>query len=766
MSRMSRGVWVRFILVLGLLAGCAALAVNIKPNLGLDLRGGAQFVFEAEGTEQTPASAENVDKTLEVLRGRVDALGVAESTLVRQGENRILVELPGVTNDEEAQEAEERIGTTAKLTIHEVIATAQPEAEPGKEGNLVLPSDQGDTLEVGPTVIQGEEITGASAVQREQSVEWVVAIDFNGAGGDTWADITGEAACNSSGDPKRRIAIVLDGEIISSPEVNETVGCKVGIRGGSTDITGNFTSTDSKELAALIEGGALPLELRAISDRLVGPSLGAAAIDASVEAGIIGLLLTGLFIVIVYRLVGLMATIALTSYALLAYAMLVGLGSTLTLPGLAGFVLAIGMAIDANVLVFERAREEYAAYPSAGLRRALQVGFNKAWTAIIDSNVTTLLAAGLLFFLGSGPIKGFGVTLSIGVIASMISALIIARVLCDLAVSNKGVNRKPAISGLGDVGKVRAWLDRKDPDIMKNRGRWLAVSGAATVFAIAGIVTQGLNLGVEFTGGRQLDYSVTNQDMDVEQARAAVSDAGFSEAVVQTADDPSDFTVRTGEISNEEEQRIEDELAKIGGDVSKIDDQLIGASLGEELRNNALIAFGVAFLAQLLYLAFRFKWTFGVSAVIAMAHDVLIVVGIFAWLEKPIDGIFLAAAMTIIGLSVNDTVVVFDRVRERWFASGPEDDFNVQANKAAVETVPRTVNTGLGTMFILAALAILGGDSLRDFSIALLIGLIVGTYSSVFTATPLVTYFHEKWPMSRVKKEKVERAPEDSGAVV
>jgi SecD/SecF fusion protein len=763
MSRMSRGVWVRFILVLGLLAGCAALAVNVKPNLGLDLRGGAQFVFEAEGTEQTPATAENVDKTLQVLRGRVDALGVAESVLVRQGENRILVELPGVTSDEEAQEAEERIGSTAKLTIHEVLATAQPEAEPSKEGNLVLPSDQGDTLEVGPTVIQGEEISGASAVQREQSVEWVVAIDFNGPGGNTWADITGKAACNPSGDPKRRIAIVLDGEVISSPEVNTDVGCDVGIRGGSTDITGNFTSEESKDLAALIEGGALPLELRAISDRLVGPSLGAAAIDASIEAGIIGLLLTGLFIVVVYRLVGLMATIALASYALLAYAMLVGLGSTLTLPGLAGFVLAIGMAIDANVLVFERAREEYAAYPSAGLRRALQVGFNKAWTAIIDSNVTTLLAAGLLFFLGSGPIKGFGVTLSIGVIASMISALIIARVLCDLAVSNKGVARRPAISGLSDVGKVRTWLDRKDPDIMKNRGRWLAVSGAALVFAIAGIA-QGLNLGVEFTGGRQLDYSVS-QDVTIEEARTAVADAGFPEAVVQTAD-TADFTVRTGELSNEEEQRIEDELSAIGGEVTKIDDQQIGASLGEELRNNALIAFGVAFLAQLLYLAIRFKWTFGVSAVIAMAHDVILVVGIFAWLDKPIDGIFLAAAMTIVGLSVNDTVVVFDRVRERWYGSQPDDDFSKLANKAAVETVPRTVNTGLGSMFILAALAILGGDSLRDFSIALLIGLIVGTYSSIFTATPLLTYMQEKWPMSRVKREKVERAPEDSGAVV
>lgn len=761
---MSRGVWIRFILVLGLLAGCAALAVTVKPNLGLDLKGGAQFVFQAEGTDQVPANAENVDKTLQVLRGRVDALGVAESTLVRQGEDRILVELPGVTSDKEAQEAEDRIGTTAKLTIHEVLATAEPDAKPSKKGNQVLPSDQGDTLEVGPTVIQGEEISGASAVQRDQSVEWVVAIDFNGEGGKKWADITGKAACNPNGDPKRRIAIVLDGEVISSPEVNQGIGCNVGIRGGATDITGNFTATDAKDLAALIEGGALPLELKAISDRLVGPSLGAAAIDASIEAGIIGLILTGLFIIVVYRLVGLMATVALASYALLAYAMLVGLGSTLTLPGLAGFVLAIGMAIDANVLVFERAREEYQAYPSAGLRRALAVGFNKAWSAIIDSNVTTLLAAALLFFLGSGPIKGFGVTLTIGVVASMISALIIARVLCDLAVANKPVEGRPALSGLGNIGKVRTWLDRTNPDLMKRRQTWLGISAVALVIAITGIATQGLNLGVEFTGGRQLDYSVS-KDITIDQARAAVSDAGFPEAVVQTAN-TADFTVRTGALSNAEEQQIEAELAKVGGDVSKVDDQQIGASLGKELRNNALIAFGVAFLAQLLYLAIRFKWTFGVAAVVAMAHDVVLVVGLFAWLHKPIDGIFLAAAMTIIGLSVNDTVVVFDRIRERWFASKPEEKFADLANKAAVETVPRTVNTGLGSMFILAALAVLGGDSLRDFAIALLVGLVVGTYSSVFMATPLLTYFQEKWPMGRVKKEKVVRDPEDSGAVV
>jgi SecD/SecF fusion protein len=289
---------------------------------------------------------------------------------------------------------------------------------------------------------------GASAVQRDQSVEWVVAIDFDGKGGDTWADITGKAACNPSGDPKRRIAIVLDGEVISSPEVNTDVGCDVGIRGGSTDITGNFTAAEAKDLAALIEGGALPLELKAISDRLVGPSLGAAG-DRRLHRGRHHRhRLTGLFIIFVYRLVGFAATLALSSYALLAYAMLVGLGSTLTLPGLAAFVLAIGMAIDANVLVFERAREEYVAYPSAGLRRALPSASTRRGARSSTPTSRRSRGAACCSSSGSGPIKGFGVTLTIGVIASMVSALIIARVLCDLAVSSKPVARRPAISGL------------------------------------------------------------------------------------------------------------------------------------------------------------------------------------------------------------------------------------------------------------------------------------------------------------------------------
>ena len=756
---MSRGVVLRLLLVIGVLAGATAIAVNKEPELGLDLRGGAQYIFEVNSTEDTEATPENVDRTLEVLRGRVDALGVAESTLVRQGDNRILVELPGITDEEEAAEAEERIGQTAQLSVHPVIATVpDAKAKPSKPDNLVLPTDQGDVIEMGPAALQGDEITGAEAAQPQNSTAWVVNVDFSGEGSDAFGELSADAACAQGA--KNRIAIVLDDRVISSPGVSVPCGSRIT---GTTEISGDFTSGEAQELAALIEGGALPLPLELISDRLVGPTLGETAIDDSFEAGLIGIILTGLFITLVYRFVGFLATLALASYALIAYAMLLALGATLTLPGLAGFVLAIGLAIDANVLVFERAREEYDDAPKAGVRRALAIGFNKAWSAIIDSNVTTLLAAGLLFVLATGPVQGFGVTLSIGVIASMISALVIARMLTEVGVSIPWVARHPRFTGLGYVSKVRSWLDRHNPDLMGRRRTWLAASLVAVAIAVAGIVSQGLNLGIEFTGGRTLDYS-TSEEVSVDEARGAIAAAGFPEAVVQGAD-TADITVRTGPLSDEEEDRIEQSLAEIGGEVTQEDDQQIGPSLGQELRDKALLAFGIALLAQMLYLAVRFKWTFGVSAVIAMFHDVLLVLGLFAWLGKPIDAVFLAAALTIVGLSVNDTVVVFDRIRERWRASR-DKTFDEVANRACIETVPRTVNTGLGAMIILAALAILGGDSLQDFAIALLVGLVVGTYSSVFMATPLLTYFQAKAPMSREQKVKQVRDPTDSGAVV
>ena len=760
---MSRAVVVRLVLALLIIGGSVAIALTTTPKLGLDLRGGTQIVLETSDSPTVEANAESTDRTLEVLRGRVDALGVAEPTLARAGSNRIIVELPGLQDPREAAAV---IGKTAQLSFHPVVGLAGPKVQ-DKPGDLVIPDEDGQPLKLGPVAVPGDLVEGSAPGSDPQSGSgWYVTVDFKGEGRDKWQQLTADAACNQPGDPARRIAIVLDEQIISSPQVVPEIVCDAGMSGGSTQITGDYTVEEAKELSILIEGGALPVPVDIIEQRTVGPTLGAQAIKASANAGIIGLILTGFFIAIAYRLMGLLATFALTCYALISYAVLAALGASLTLPGLAGFVLAIGLAIDANVLVFERAREEFAASEATGMPRALTTGFNKAWSAIIDSNVTTLLAAGLLFVLASGPVKGFGVTLTIGVLASMISALIIARVLTEQAVKLRWVEQHPRVTGLSSTGRVRDALRRRNPDIMSRGPLWLGISAAALVIAIGGIVLNGLNLGVEFTGGRLMEYSTT-QPLSADRAREAVVDAGFPSAVVQESDNDK-ITVRTGQISNQDEVTIRESLSEAAGQAAKERDELIGPSLGSELRTKALIAFGIALLAQMLYLGIRFKWTFGAAAVAAMFHDVILVLGVFAWLGKPIDGVFLAAALTIVGLSVNDTVVVFDRVRENWTGSRGKD-FATVSNDAVLDTMPRTVNTGLGAMFILAALAVLGGDSLQDFSIALLLGLAIGTYSSVFTATPLAVMLQKRWPLSSAAKVRVSRAtrdPSDSGAVL
>ncbi|WP_329520010.1 protein translocase subunit SecD [Spirillospora sp. NBC_01491] len=758
---MSRANVVRAVLAFAVLAASLYFALSEPARLGLDLRGGTQIVLETQDSPSVKAGRASTDRAKEVLHRRIDALGVAESSITRSGDRRIIVELPDVQDPARAAAV---IGRTAQLTAHPVRASAQ--APPGA-GERVLPDERGRPIMLGPAALTGDGIGSAAASFDPQNLSgWAVDIGFRGDGGRTWEALTAKSAC-AVGD-ERRVAIVLDGKVISSPQVTEQVGCGVGITGGSTQITGDFGAEEAKDLAALVEGGSLPVPVKTIEQRVVGPTLGDAAIQASAQAALIGVALTGLFIIAVYRLVGALAAIALACYALISYAALVAIGATLTLPGLAGFVLAIGMAIDANVLAFERAREEYAAAPRRGLRSALSTGFTRAWSAIADSNITTLLAAGLLFFLASGPVKGFGVTLSIGVLGSLVSAMLLSRVLTESALGRRAVARRPGLTGLGSTGRVRDRLERRRPDLMGRSRLWLAFSGLAVVLAVTGIFARGLNWGVEFTGGRLVEYS-TSRHVDIDTARAAVSGAGFPRAVVQTSGKDG-IAVRTEKLDNAEEKRVQEALAAKGGQAVKQRDELIGPSLGAELRTKALIALGVALLAQLAYLAIRFRWTFGLGSVLAMFHDVVIVAGTFAWLGKPIDGVFLAALLTVIGYSVNDSVVVFDRIRELWGAR-PKDRFADLANLGALQTVPRTINTGMGALFILAALALLGGDSLTDFALALLIGIVVGTYSSIFTATPLAIVFERftKAPAPTPKTSRrpaARRQPGDSGAVV
>jgi SecD/SecF fusion protein len=703
------------------LAASLFITLFTSPRLGLDLRGGTQIVLQTHDSPYAKADRGSTDRAVEVLRKRIDVLGVSEPALTRSGDRRIIVELPGV---QDARQAVGVIGRTAQLSFHPVVSV----------GGRTLTDERGGPLRAGPAALTGKDVGKAQAGFDPQSLRgWFVSVDFRDDA--AWQRLTGKAACAAPGDPARRVAILLDDKVISSPQVDPSVRCGTGITGGSTQITGDFGEREAKDLAALIQGGALPVPVEVVEQRTVGPTLGAEAIEASARAAVIGVVLTALFVIWMYRLMGVVATVALGSYALISYAALSAMGATLTLPGLAGFVLAIGMAVDANVLVFERAREEYAAVPRRGVRSALIRGFRQAWSAIADSNMTTLLAAGLLFYLASGPVRGFGITLSIGVLASFVSALLVTRVLAEWVTGRRAIAARPSLTGLAGAGRVRKWIERRNPDLMRRRRVWLSISAVAVLLAITGIAVRGLNLGVEFTGGRLVEYS-TSRAVDADTARRAVSDAGFPHAVVQASGE-DDVSVRTQDLTDEQEHRIQDALRRHGGTVTKQRDEKVGPSLGSELRNKAVIALGAALGGQLVYLAIRFRWTFGAGAVLAMLHDVVIVTGLFAWSGRTVDGVFLAALLTIIGYSVNDSVVVFDRIRELWRTRRGSPLARV-ANRAALQTVPRTVNTGMGAIFILAALALLGGDSLTDFAVALLAGILVGTWSSVFTATPVM----------------------------
>lgn len=764
---MTRATTVRAVLAAAVLLVSVYITLTMSPALGLDLRGGTRMVLQAKDSATAVADRESTDRTLEVLRQRIDSLGVAEPTLTRSGEDRIIVELPDVQDPRKAAEV---LGRTAQLTFHAVQGPGSPEAK-GDKDRLSLPDERGRHLALGPAQLSGAGVKDATAVfDAQQGAGWTVDLAFHKDAARDWTALTGRAACHPAQDDRRRVAIVLDQQVISSPQVDPSVGCDVGIPSGSTRITGSFSADEARELALLVQGGALPVPVEIVEQRTVGPTLGAAAIDASAAAALIGATATALFITFVYRLFGALAAVALAAYGVISYAALVALGVTLTLPGLAGFVLAIGMAVDANVLVFERAREECADRPSRSLRSALAAGFRNARSAVADSNVTTLIAAGLLFLLGSGPVKGFGVTLAIGVLASMFSALVIARALTETAARSRFVSDYRGVNGIARPGRVRTWLTRRDPRLFASPRRWLMVSTAVVAFAVLGILVRGVGLGVEFTGGRLVEYS-TSRPVDVETARTALAAAGFGDAEVTTAG-AGDLSVRTGELDNDEEYALRAALAAEGGETAKVRDELIGPSLGDELRRNALIALAVAVSVQLAYLAVRFRWTFAVASVGALVHDIVVLVGAFAWLGRTVDGIFLAALLTVIGYSVNDSVVVFDRVRELW-ARNRRLPLATVADRAVLQTVPRTVNTGMGALFILVALAVLGGDSLADFALALLIGVCVGTYSSVLTAVPLALVLERSSkapPPVRTSKRRTAPAPRggplDNGARV
>ncbi len=627
---MPRRLGWRTLIVLVTVAASAALVVVRPARLGLDLRGGTQIVLEARAPAGERLDDDTVDRTLEVLRRRVDQLGVSEPTLQRSGDRRIIVELPGVSDPEQALEV---IGRTAQLAFHRVVEPAPPlpapdeSPEPASEGDLVLSDESGERLRLADAAVTGAAIGDARSTYNQAPPGWNVSVSFRGEGSRQFEELTGEAACAAPGDPARRIAIVLDREIISSPEIGADVACNAGIA-GETVITGDFSQQEAEELALLIRAGALPVPVDVVEQRTVGPTLGERAIAASVQAGLIGGALTILYMVMYYRLLGGLAAVALLTYGVVSLAVLLAINATLTLPGIAGFVLAVGMAVDANVLVFERMKEEHATGKS--VRSAARQGFSRAWTAIADSNATTVIAALLLFWFAAGAVRGFGITLTIGVAVSMFSALVVTRVLVDWVVRSTWAQNRGRMLGVATGGTLTRWLNERGPDLVGRRRIWFTLSIAALALAMAGIFGRGLSYGVEFTGGELAEYD-TDRRADLNEVRAELARVGFPRAVVQQSGD-GNVSVRTGRLAPAEEEEVQRAVEAIGGKTERVRSEFVGPTIGAELRRKALIALGGALLAQLVYLAVRFRWTYGVSAVAAMFHDVLVLIVVFAWM--------------------------------------------------------------------------------------------------------------------------------------
>lgn len=726
-------------------------------KLGLDLKGGVRVVLRAQ-TEKLPPEKqrewrpENMASVVDIVERRVNRLGVTESVVARQGQDRIVVELPGVVDE---QEALRLIQTTAQLEFW-YLPSVQSERNPMARYRLDIRQEGGqeittiyDTVEQKEVdtvafledqrrraqemgeqnpVVTGADLKPTCKLVYDQVGRPQVSFEFNAEGARRFGDFTRKHV-------KEILAIVLDNRIISAPRINEP------ILGGKGVIEGNFTAKEAAELATLLNSGALPVPLEIIQTTKVGATLGKESVRQSLWAGIAGLAVVLLFMIGYYLLPGVLAAIALGLYALYSLAAYKALGVVLTVPGIAAFILSIGMAVDANILIFERVKEELRAGKT--LKAAIDDGFKRAFTAIFDSNVCTIITSLILFALGTGAVKGFALMLMIGVAISMFTAITVTRTMLWTLVSF-GIGSNPRLFGLG-----RQW--QTHVDIVGKRNVWFALSGTFIAVGILAWAIGGLRLGVDFAGGSELQLRF-GQPVTARQVQSTLARAGFRDVRAVVGENNLVF-IRTREITIDEKERIKTALRSLG-ELEEQSFTQVGGIVSREQTRNALIAVILSQALILLYLAVRFAiggiregFKFGVAAVIALVHDVLVLVGTFSIMGKlrgwEVDALFVTAMLTLIGFSVHDTIVVFDRIRENLRNRTRGETFANIANKSILQTFARSINTSLTSILTLLALLILGSPVIKLLTIALLVGITTGTYSSIFNAAPVVAWWEE-----------------------
>ena len=736
---------------LGYYAADVAKATNTKEDgitLGLDLSGGVSITYEIADEK---FSQTDVDDTIATLEERIEEVAMTTEYAVYQvGDDRITVEIPGVFD---ANKVLEELGTPGALYFI-------MEYDDAGNKNFEYDSSLADTEDVpyklnytidelianGSIVLTGEDVQSAKAAyQQTNTVEGnspVVELVFNDDAADVFYDATSLAA-----EKNCRLAIYYDGHFRSVPSVSK------GISGGKCVVEGMSSFEDAQELAGKISSGAIELELTELESNVVGAQFGGEALTTSVKAALIGLVLVMLFMIVMYRVSGLAASIALAIYTFAVVAFINLFEVTLTLPGIAGIILGIGMAVDANVITFARIREEIAA--GRTVWAAINEGYKKALSAILDGNITTFIAGIILMALGTGTVRGFAYTLMISIGLSMVTAIFIAKWIMK------------ALYALGFksekfYGKAKTV---KVIDFMKHRFVYFIISAVVIIAGFVGMGVYGsstgkaLNYGIEFAGGTSTtadfgkEYSIADIEKEIVPVVSEVT--GDSNIQATTVDGTTQIVLKTRSLSLAEREELGQALAEnFGVDESTIDNQTISSTISGEMRSKALIAVAFSCAFMLIYIWFRFKdLRFGASAIIALVHDVLVVLAAYALLRVSVGNTFIACMLTIVGYSINDTIVVFDRIRENMHGIEfqTKAELTEVANKSLSQTLSRTINTSITTIIMVVLLFIFGVPSIREFALPLMVGMICGSYSSIFIATELWYIFK-----LRFSKEKLQ----------
>ena len=664
--------------------------------LGLDLSGGVSITYQV--VDENP-SAEDMSDTIYKLQKRVDSYST-EASVYQVGDDRITVEIPGVQDANQILE------------------------DLGNPGSLEFQMPDGTVFMTGDMVADAQAATQTDTYGNK---EYVVALKLTDEG----AKIFGEVTSENIG---KNLPIVYDGETISYPRV------QTAITGGEAQITGMADFEEAETLATQIRIGSLSLQLSELESSVVGAQLGSQAISTSLKAGAIGLAIVMVFMIIMYAVPGIAASLALAIYTTLVIATLYLFEITLTLPGIAGIILGIGMAVDANVIVFARVREEIATGKS--VQTSMKIGFQKAMSAILDGNITTLIASVVLMALGSGTVKGFAYTLMIGIILSLFTAMVVTRYIL-YSLYALGLKSEKL------YGRAK---ERKSIDFIGKKAVFFTISG---IIIAAGLISMGvhsategkaLNYGLDFMGGTSTtaDFGkdMTVEDIENDIVPYVEKVTGDSDVQATKVEGTTQVTIKTRTLSLDERQELEDTLAEnCDVDASTITSQSISSTISGEMRSDALKAVIVSCIFMLLYIWFRFKdIRFAASAILALVHDVLVVITVYALVRISVGSTFIACVLTIVGYSINDTIVIFDRIRENLaLKTGKQtaEELREVANKSLTQTLSRSINTSITTFIMVVMLYILGVASIRDFSLPLMAGLVCGAYSSICIATEL-----------------------------